>query len=435
VAGRPGSDWLRAPEAAERLGVKTATLYAYVSRGVLTRRKAADGRSVFDPDEVERLARRGRPRGPRPSSELIVESSITALGDDRPYFRGLDAVELAESWPFERVARWLWTGPPVSPGAGGRSDPADESDHGTDHDGVHGPWRASAEAVAAGRAAQSGLPDDVLPLERLQVITPALAAVDPLRLTLDRSTVVLIGQSLIAGMVDCLPGESAGHTIAGRLWDKLTPLPATEAPGLVDALRAALVLLADHELAASTLAARVAASVRADPYGVVSTGLGVVGGPLHGGASLAAEAMLAEAVGAGQRDTAGGAGQRDPADEAHHAVGRRLRRGDRIPGLGHTVYKAADRRATALMDRIRAAAPDHPRLAVAEAVLAESRRRRLPGPNVEFALAVLGSVAGMVAGAGEAIFAVARTAGWLAHAMEEYAHATPVRLRAVYIGQ
>jgi citrate synthase len=214
-------------------------------------------------------------------------------------------------------------------------------------------------------------------------------------------------------MVDCLPGESAGHTIAARLWDKLTPAPA--APGLVDALRAALVLLADHELAASTLAARVAASVRADPYGVVSTGLGVVGGPLHGGAS-----MLAEAVGTGQ---------------AHHAVGRRLRRGDRIPGLGHTVYKAEDRRATALMERIRVAAPDHPRLAVAEAVLAESSRRRLPGPNVEFALAVLVSVAGMVAGAGEAIFAVARTAGWLAHAMEEYAHATPVRLRAVYIGR
>jgi citrate synthase len=410
VTGRPGSDWLGAPEAAERLGVKTATLYAYVSRGVLTRRKAADGRSVFDPAEVERLARRGRPRGPRPSSELIVESSITALGEDRPYYRGLDAVDLAESWPFERVARWLWTGLP-------------------DHDPTEGPWRASAEAVAAGRAAQSGLPDDVLPLERLQVITPALAAADPLRLTLDRSTVVLIGQSLIAGMVDCLPGESGGHTIAGRLWDKLAPLPATAAPGLVDAVRAALVLLADHELAASTLAARVAASVRADPYGVVSTGLGVVGGPLHGGASLAAEAMLAEAVGAG------GAGQRNTADEAHHAVGRRLRRGDRIPGLGHTVYKAADQRAMALMERIRAAAPDHPRLAVAEAVLAESRRRRLPGPNVEFALAVLVSVAGMVAGAGEAIFAVARTAGWLAHAMEEYAHATPVRLRAVYIGQ
>jgi citrate synthase len=396
VAGKDA--WLGAQEAASRLGVKTATLYAYVSRGVLHRRRAADGRSVFDPVEIERLARRGRPRGPRPSSELIVESSITALGDDRPYYRGRDAEELSRAWEFERVARLLWTG-------------SDEEDAGS--------WHATADAVAAGRAAQSGLPHDVLPLERLQVITPALAATDPLRLNLDPSAVVLIGQSLIAGMVDCLPGRSTADRVAGRLWDKLTPLPAADHAELVDVLRAALVLLADHELAASTLAARVAASVRADPYGVVSTGLGVVGGPLHGGASLSAEAMLAEAAGAG---------------DAHHAVGRRLRRGDRIPGLGHTVYTAADRRATALLERIRAAAPDHPRLAVAEAVLADSQRRRLPGPNVEFALAVLVSVAGMVTGAGEAIFAVARTAGWLAHAIEEYAHATPMRLRAVYIG-
>ena len=395
----PTVEGIGAEAAAERLGVKTATLYAYVSRGVLRRRRGPDGRSVFDPAEIERLARRGRPRGPRPSSELIVESAITSLGDDRPYYRGRDAVELAASWEFERVARLLWTG-------------SDDDDGG-------GPWRASAVAVAAGRAAQSGLPAEVLPLERLQVITPALAAVDPLRLNRDPSVVVLIGQSLIAGMVDCLPGDSTADGIARRLWDKLTPGPAGRTPDLADVLRAALVLLADHELAASTLAARVAASVRADPYGVVSTGLGVVGGPLHGGASLSAEAMLAEA---------------DGASEAQHAVGRRLRRGDRIPGLGHTVYKATDRRATALMELIRTAAPEHPRLVVAEAILSESRRRRLPEANVEFALAALVSVAGMVPGAGEAIFAIARTAGWLAHAMEEYAQARPMRLRAIYGG-
>jgi citrate synthase len=403
-------DGLGAEAAAERLGVKTATLYAYVSRGVLTRRRAPDGRSVFDPAEIERLARRGRPRGPRPSSELIVESAITSLGDDRPYYRGRDAVDLAASWEFERVAHLLWTG--------------------SDDDTGGGPWRASADAVAAGRAAQSGLPIDVLPLERLQVITPALAAVDPLRLNRDPSAIVLLGQSLIAGMVDCLPGDSTADAIAARLWDKLTPDGA--APDLADALRAALVLLADHELAASTLAARVAASVRADPYGVVSTGLGVVGGPLHGGASLSAEAMLAEANGAGAGGGPEGLG--GGKIQAQHAVGRRLRRGDRIPGLGHTVYKATDRRATALLERIRAAAPDHPRLVVAEAILAESRRRRLPEANVEFALAALVSVAGMVPGAGEAIFAIARTAGWLAHAMEEYTQARPMRLRAIYGG-
>ncbi|NVI89846.1 citrate/2-methylcitrate synthase, partial [Actinomadura sp. BRA 177] len=76
----------------------------------------------------------------------------------------------------------------------------------------------------------------------------------------------------------------------------------------------------------------------------------------------------------------------------------------------------------------------HERLAAADAVLAEAERRRLPAPNVDFALAALGAVAGLVPGAGEAVFAVARTTGWLAHALEEYARRTPLRPRAVYVG-
>ena len=206
-------------------------------------------------------------------------------------------------------------------------------------------------------------------------------------------------------------------SIAGRLATKLCQ--RRPSAGLVAALRAALVLAADHELAASTLAARVAASVRADPYAVVGTGLGTMSGALHGGASLGAEVLLASASG--------------PAD-APRVVGELLRRGERIPGLGHFVYQTGDPRAMLLLDLIRAAAPDSGRLAVAEAVLAEAARRALPAPNIELARAVLASVAGMVPGAGEAVFAVARTAGWLAHALEEYARATPIRPRGVYIG-
>ena len=202
--------------------------------------------------------------------------------------------------------------------------------------------------------------------------------------------------------------------IAMRLWGKICP---AEAEGLLAALRAALVLLADHELAASTLAVRVAASVRADPYAAVATGLGALGGPLHGGASLGAEAMLA---GRGP----GRAGSRGrPA--APDRPGARLR-ALRVPGR---------RPAGRLPARPgRAGAPGVPRLAVAEAVRAEMRRRALPEPNIDFALAVLADVAGMISGAGEAVFAVARTAGWIAHALEEYAREVPLRPRAVYTG-
>jgi citrate synthase len=410
--------WIGADEAARRLGVKPSTLYSYVSRGVLTRRKAADGRSVFDPAELDRLVRRGRPRRQPGGTELVIESAVTMLGQDRHYYRGRDAIGLADGWRLEQVAAWLWTG--VEPAA----DPLEVE-----------PWVVGRDAVAAAREAQRGLASAVLPLERLQVVVTALAVADPVRLNLEPGAVALVGQGLVAGMVDALPAVdgfgapgaafvpvAAGalvrdHSVHGRLWRKLAAEDADER--LADVLRFALVLLADHELAASTLAARVAASVRADPYAVVTAGLGVTSGALHGGATLGVESLLAEI---------------DRAPRASFAMGERLRRGERIPGFGHAVYRGADARGEALLERLRRAVPDHPRLAVAEAVLDEARRRRLPAVNVDFALGLLAHLAGMPRGAGEAVFGIARTVGWLAHAMEEYANPTRLRLRAAYTG-
>jgi citrate synthase len=398
------TEWIGAAEAAQRLGIKPASLYSYVSRGVLAPRRGPDGRaSLFDAEEIAGLARRGRPRRAPAGAELVIESELTEIADDRLRFRGYDAIALATSRSFEDVAVLLWTGSFEDPAAAG-------------------PWQATGEAIAAGTAAQAALPPDTYPLERLQVIVPAVAATDRLRLHLDPPAVMAAARGLIAAMVDCLPAADAGRavddSIAGRLAPKLCLRPPSA--GLIAALRAALVLLADHELAASTLAARVAASVRADPYAVVGTGLGAMSGALHGGAALGAEVLLVSASG--------------PAD-APRVVGELLRRGERIPGLGHFVYQTGDPRSVLLLDLIRQAAPESGRLAVAEAVLAEARRRALPAPNIEFALAVLATVAGMIPGAGEAIFAVARTAGWLAHALEEYARATPIRPRGIYTGR
>jgi citrate synthase len=405
------ADFLTAAEAARRLGVKPATLYAYVSRGVLTRSPAADGRaSLFSTDEVERLARRGRPRRPAGAVDITVESAITELTTDSLRYRGLDVMRLAVSRTFEEVAGLLWTGDFPSAGE---------------------PWQARPAALAAGRAAQAALPAAALPLERLQVIVPAMAATDPLRLQLDQSAVVAAGRNIIAGMVDCLPlaGPSAGTNtsppdvavagpVAGRLWSRLCDRRAS--PGLLRATSAALVLLADHELAASTLAARAAASVRADPYAVVGTGLGAVSGALHGGASLGAETLMAAASGP---------------DDVPRVVAELLRRGEKVPGFGHFVYRGGDPRATVLLGLVRRAAPKSGQLAVADAVLAEVRHKSLPEPNIDFALATLARVAGMARGAGEAMFAVARTAGWVAHALEAYDGPGPLRPRAVYTGR
>ena len=430
---------MTAEAAAERLGVKRATLYAYVSRGVLVRKQVPDGRgSLFDPREIEQLARRGRPRRTPGRAELVIESALTEISGDRLYYRGHEVTALAASRSFEEIATLLWTGD-FTPPPGWHATPAETGDFTpppgwpatpAETGGVasRAGWRATADAVTTGAAAQAALPAGALPLERLQVIVPALAATDPLRLHLDSPAVIAAAQAMIAGMVDCLPSPSPspaarsspadpGAGIAVRLWHRICPGQPDE--GLLAALRAALVLLADHELAASTLAVRVAASVRADPYAAVATGLGALGGPLHGGASLGAEGMLAAAATPG---------------DAPRVVGELLRRTGRVPGFGHFVYRTGDPRAACLLGLVARGAPDSPRLAVARAVLAEMRRRALPEPNIDFALAALADVAGMISGAGEAVFAVARTAGWIAHALEEYARDVPLRPRAVYTG-
>ncbi|MBO0817823.1 MAG: citrate synthase, partial [Actinobacteria bacterium] len=119
------TDWIGAGEAARRLGIQRATLYSYVSRGVLRRRTGADGRaSLFHVGEIEALARRGRPRHPG-LGELVIESGLTEITSDRAYYRGRDITELAARHELEDVTWLLWTG--GLPGRGRE----------------RGPWRAA----------------------------------------------------------------------------------------------------------------------------------------------------------------------------------------------------------------------------------------------------------------------------------------------------
>ena len=190
-------------------------------------------------------------------------------------------------------------------------------------------------------------------------------------------------------------------------------------PARVRALDAALVLLADHELASSTLAARVAASTRSDPYDVVLAGLGAVSGPLHGGAGTSAHRMLVHA-----RTT--GAPER--------AVGEALTNFGSLPGFGHVLYPDGDPRARCLLELLMPLLGARDGRVVAGTLAAAAVTSPQP-PNVDFALAALAFSAGMAADAIEAIFALARIAGWIGHALEEYGE-TPLRFRtrAIYVG-
>ncbi|MEU6519093.1 citrate synthase [Streptomyces sp. NPDC046978] len=384
-------------EAAELLGVKPETVYAYVSRGQLSSRREPGGRgSTFDAEEVAALARRNRrePAGGSPAAgELSVRTSITLIERDRYFYRGVDATELADRHSYEEIAEWLWTGR-LRPGI---------------------TFTAPEATVTVARRAVGALPEHTGPTDRLRVAAIAAATADPLRFDLSPQAVLGAARTLIPTLVAALPPLRLDHRdegpLARRLWGRLTGRDPDETS--VRALDTALGLLVDHDLAASTLAVRVAASARAHAYAAVSAGLGVLEGPLHGAAGGLAHRMLLDVLDRGA---------------AAPVVADELRAGRRIPGLGHRLYPGEDPRARALFAVLEKLPAAGPALAAARDIVATTARHAPLHANVDLALAVLTVASGMDATAGETVFAVARTAGWIAHTMEEYEE-RPLRMR------
>ncbi len=390
---------LESAEAARRLGVKLPTLYAYVSRGLLVSHPASGGRrSLFASEDIEALAKRSRGGRTTETRLATVTTSITQLRDDGPVYRGTPAIDLATDVPYEEAAELLWRGDPAA-GAGG--------------------WEALALAPPAGLGTS----------DRLRWAVVMAGAGDPLRSDLRPASIVAVARRLVATMVGVLPvagsrahagahaeavplelgGRAWGNTVAGALTARLVPEPDTE---LVRAVNAALILLADHELATSTVAVRVAASTRADLYDAVLAGLAVVAGPLHGGASQLAYGLVRDAEQLG----------------AERALDDTLRWQARLPGFGHPVYRGEDPRFTVLKDLVDALwSPE--RRVVLDDLLALAARRAIPGPNVDLGLGALMRAAGMAEDAGRTIFTIARVAGWTAHYLEELEE-RPVRYRA-----
>ncbi len=377
---------LESEEAARRLGVKLQTLYAYVSRGRL-QSYAAPGskRRLFSVDEVESLARRARGGKQVETRVATVTTAITQLRTDGPAYRGQLAATLAATSSFEQTAELLW-------GSGS------------------GAWEAIRLTPPRGLGSQ-GI---------LRWIAVMAAARDPRRDDPFPDLVTARLRSVISTMA-CLCGPKAVNSGASPNRGQVSHIAWILAEGLrtrrlsaptVRAINAALILVADHELATSALAVRIAASTRATIYDALLAGLGTMGGPLHGGASAIATRML----------------RRTAADDVSQVIDDLLLGSGVLPGFGHVVYPDGDPRADALLSFVRPIAGAGKWKAIVEFLDAADARRQ-PPPNIDFALAALAFATDMSEDSVTSIFTIGRVAGWGAHYLEEIQE-PPLRYRA-----
>ena len=418
-----------AEEAAAQLGVKLGTLYAYVSRGWLRSYRRRVGReALYRREEIDALcdlatAERGR-RGRSlpdasswvtvaqpPSSDtsaygvIVAESAISSIIEGRLAYRGYPIEELIERASFEEVCLLLWNGERPQAGAAAALRQA----------------IARAEAPDKVAAALLAVGGDAPPLLRLAVAMPALASLERRR---DTRPTVEQGTRIMTMLPFALERDRAARTnggggMAARL--AAVGLHAPAAQWEIATIDRILVACAEHELNAATFAARVVASTGADLYASVMAALCSLSGPIHGGACDRIEQMFA------QLDT----GMRLEECLAAFSVKSRL-----PPGFGHAIYTAGDPRAVLLRKEAAEIARHRGRRLFESAQRVEEavwRRDRLR-PNLDFYLTVCVRMLGFVRGLPAAIFALGRTAGWIAHSLEQYTDNRLIRPRMRYRG-
>jgi citrate synthase len=414
--------WVDSRAAAKHLGIQQRTLYAYVSRGQVRSVAGTQGRPrLYALDDLERLRTRRDARaghgavaaGALRWGEPVLDSAITAITREGPAYRGRLATDLAaDGVRFENVAELLWSGYlPAEPVAWPR---------------VALPFAQLARLVPA-----TARPLDVMPL-----VVEVAALADPQRADGRPDALIARGRTLIPLLAATLAPELAAATVTRALTAGSIAAVIARALGLDDAAAATidvvLVVLADHELNASSFAARVAASTGADPYACIAAALATVSGPLHGSASEAI-ARFADQIGS--------------PDGARAAITALRKKGEEPPGFGHPLYPGGDPRTTPLLaiarDLVETQRTPTTRrartlLAVADEVARSAKsagmdRKRLH-PSVDVGLAAIVAALGVSPTAGPGMFAVARSAGWLAHVLEQRAAGYLLRPRARYVG-
>ena len=398
--------YFTARQAADELGVSLATLYAYVSRGWIRSEAAGESRRNrrYRAEDVRRLKeRKEQRRDPDRAAQSalrwgtpVMDSAITLISDDKLYYRGRNAVDLAAGSTIEEVAALIWTGNPAAAGRIFETEPPVLSPR----------YEAVGENVAG-----------LAPVEALQVLLPLAAVEDLAAYDLRPAAVARTGARILRLMAAvATEDEAAGGGVAETLQRGWLPREP-EAKAHFDS---ALVLCADHELNVSTFTARCVASSDATPYAAVAAGLAALQGAKHGGQTELVEVLLREA---------------ETLDDPRRVAVGRLKRGESVPGFGHSLYPGGDPRGAELLRLAAAARPRSPTVALSAGVAEGALSLLGERPTVDFGLVTLARALGLPPGGAKALFALGRTVGWIGHAIEQYGDGSLIRPRARYVGE
>lgn len=400
------SKLLSARQAAARLGVSVNTLYAYVSRG-LVRSEPSPGSTrarLYHAQDIDALlARKELRRDPARAAEgalhfgaSVLSSSITLIEEGHLYYRGHDALLLAEAHSLEEVAALIWTGNMAS-----------------------GDWFGKADRLLSEQIASA---DEDNPrfiswpaYARFQALLPQSARADLGAYDFTPRSVATAGARILRLMIWAATLQPESDSLAGTLQEAWFP----SSPAAIQLLNAALILCADHELNVSSFTARCVASAGATPYAVVGAGLDALQGVKHGGNTGRVEALFAECM---------------ASSDVQLTLAERLRRGDKLSGFGHPLYPEGDPRARMLLTLTEAILPQSAAVALTKQLIGRVWETMRLAPNIDLALVTLCNAMDLGRGSALTLFALGRTVGWIGHALEQYETDQMIRPRARYTG-